>query len=66
MTNGDWIRSMSDSELADFLENALDQESEEWTAMGCYNCAYYGTHHQPEECVDCEWENGIFGWLKSE
>lgn len=65
MTNGDKIRNMNDKQLAEFFDILLDQDREDWTPIGCYDCAYYGTHHQEDgDCNNCEWENGIEGWLK--
>lgn len=66
MTNGDWIRSLSDEDLAKFFNTILNQEDDEWNPIGCFNCIYYGTHHQPEECHDCEFKEDILGWLKKE
>lgn len=66
MTNGEKIRSMNDKQLAQFFEILLDQDRDDWTPIGCYDCAYYGTHHQEDgDCDDCEWKDGIEGWLKS-
>lgn len=67
MTNGDKIRSMSDEELAELLDKALNQERDDWSSIGCYNCINYNTHHYNErECGNCEWFGGIEKWLKSE
>jgi predicted hydrolase (HD superfamily) len=66
MTNGDKIRSMTDKELTEWLDKQYNQDREDWTPLGCYHCADYGTHHYPEDCGDCEWLGGIMGWLQQE
>ncbi len=76
MTNGDRIRSMTDEELAEWLDKQHNQEREDWESIGCYHCTSYGTHHADKsnvgteyeclyECKNCEYENGVLGWLKS-
>lgn len=64
-TRADWIRGLTDGELANFLDRCVNSERDDWSPLGCYNCCYNGTHHQPSECVSCEWKNGILGWLES-
>lgn len=68
MTNAEKIKAMSNEELADFLKRIQDSEREDWTPIGCYNCAYYKTHHQPQDCFKekCEFRYGVLGWLNSE
>ena len=70
-TNADRIRNMTDEELAEFIDKMLNQDREDCDPIGCYGCAYYGTHHQDKdselyECGDCEFENGILAWLQAE
>lgn len=80
VTNADRIRSMSDGELADWIDSVLNQDREDWDVPGCYYCINYGTHHsKPEnkgtylyECADCPYEGsyenglkyGVRAWLK--
>ena len=59
------IKSMSIHEIADFLDKISNRDREDSISLGCYDCIYFGTHHQPEKCVGCKWENGILGWLNS-
>lgn len=66
MTNGDYIRNMSDEELAEWLDKRSNESREDWDPIGCDSCTFYETHHYPKECGDCKWKNGIIGWLKSE
>ena len=66
MTNADKIRSMTDEELAEWLDRQHNQNRSDWEPLGCYKCIYYKTHHQPKDCRKCEWKNGILGWLKKE
>lgn len=68
MTNADKIRSMTDEELADFLQRIQDSEREDWTPIGCYHCSYYKTHHQPKDCFkeECEFRLGVLGWSKGQ
>ena len=76
MTNGDKIRSMTDEELAEWLDKQHNQEREDWNSVGCYHCINYGTHHADKsnigteyeylyECKNCQFENGILNWVKS-
>lgn len=77
MNNADKIRSMNNEELAEWLDKISNQDREDWCGIGCCSCIYYGTHHANKEyigtkheylyqCKDCEFENGILGWLQSE
>ena len=77
LTNGDKIRSMTDEELSEWLDKQFNQDREDWEGFGCYNCSAYGTHHADKsnigtkyeylyECKNCEFENGIITWLKTE
>lgn len=66
ITNGDKIRNMNDLELANWLDKISNQNREDYIGIGCYNCTSYGTHHMEESCKDCDWENGILGYLKLE
>ncbi len=71
MTNADRIRNMTDEELAEFLDKSLNLDREDCDPIGCYGCAYYGTHHQDKdggfyECGDCEFEGGLLQWLQAE
>ena len=79
-TNADRIRSMSDEELADWIDSVLNQDREDWNVPGCYSCINYGTHHSdPQnkgtylyECAACphegSYENGlkygVLAWLQ--
>lgn len=76
LTNGDKIRSMTDEELAEWLDKQFNQNRKDWNGFGCYHCINHGTHHSDKsnigtknenlyECKDCEFENGIVGWLKT-
>ena len=53
-TNADHIRSMSDEELAGFLDE-FDSVS------GCDMCSIRGNCHAESNCIE-----GFLGWLKSE
>lgn len=66
---------MTDEELAEWLDRQHDTERNDWKPIGCYHCVNYGTHHCDKsdigteyeylyECGDCEFENGILGWLQ--
>jgi len=66
ITNADIIRSMTDEELAEWLDKQHNQEREDWEDVGCYHCVNYGTHHQPTDCGDCEWLGGLLQWLRRE
>lgn len=67
MTNGDKIRSMTNEELAKWIDKQHNQDRDDWDGgLGCYNCIDYKTHHYPSDCGDCEWKNGILKWLKQE
>ena len=66
MTNGDKIRSMTDAELAEWLDKQYNQDREDWESIGCYNCINYGTHHYPKDCGKCEYLGGLLQWLKRE
>jgi hypothetical protein len=62
MTNGDWIRSMSDEELADFIANNFDD---------CDCCVYAAEYADgrddcmyPDDVVDCK--KGHLAWLQQE
>ena len=76
MTNGDKIRTMTDIELAEFIDKILNQDREDWKPIGCYNCNAYGSHHADKnnigteyeylyECKNCEFENGVIKWLEN-
>lgn len=58
MKNADKIRSMTDEELCEFLENAIRR---------CYNCGAIGTVLEEnvcgEECPMCE---DVYNWLQKE
>lgn len=54
MNNADRIRSMSDEELAGFLDE-FDSVS------GCDMCSVRGNCHAESNCIE-----GFLGWLKSE
>ena len=63
MTNADWIRSMDDVVLADFLFHKTDED--------CDYCAYRSTSPDnddecmcPTDYVDCM--GGVLLWLKKE
>jgi len=64
LTNGDKIRSMTDAELAEWLDKQYNQDREDWESIGCYNCINYGTHHYPKDCGKCEYLGGLLQWLK--
>lgn len=77
MTIGDKIRSMTDEELAEWLDKQHNDEREDWEPVGCYHCISYRTHHTDKsyigtefehlyECKNCEFENGLLEWLKLE
>lgn len=66
MTNADKIRNMTDEELAEWLDKMSNQDRFDWGDIGCSNCVYYGTHHYPNDCGDCEWKLGLLNWLKTE
>jgi len=77
LTNGDTIRSMTDEELAEWLDKQFNQDRADWEGFGCYHCINYGTHHADKsnigteyenlyECKNCEFENGVMDWLKTE
>ena len=38
MTNGDKIRSMTDEQLADWLDKIFNQERKDWEQVGCSFC----------------------------
>jgi hypothetical protein len=60
MTNGDWIRAMSDEELADWLENIEDQWdfcNNRCTYNDGFDCVCIGV----EKCRE-----GRLEWLKQE
>lgn len=70
-TNADRIRNFSDEDLAEFLDKSLNNDREDCDPIGCFGCAYYGTHHQDKdsefyECGDCEFEGGLLEWLQAE
>ena len=70
-TNADKIRSMSDEELAEWLDKMFNEDREDWKSIGCYNCIYKNTHHSIKGsnqymCKDCCYENGLLAWLQSE
>ena len=51
MTKGDWIRSMTDEQLAEFLADIID----------CWHCPTY------QECTDVQGcDNALLAWLKQE
>ena len=51
MTKGDWIRSMTDEQLAEFLADIID----------CWHCPTY------QECTDVKsCDNALLAWLKQE
>ena len=73
-TNGDRIRSMTDEELAEWIDKMFNEGRDDWEPIGCYSCINYGTHHADKanigtkeeylyECKDCEFENGLLDWL---
>lgn len=66
ITNYEKIKSMTIDEMADWLDKILNQDRDDWNEPGCYHCAYYGTHHQPKDCGDCEYKEGLKGWLNRE
>ena len=68
---------MTDEELSEWLDKQFNQDREDWEGFGCYNCSAQRTHHadksnigtkddQLYECKNCEFENGIITWLKTE
>lgn len=68
---------MSDEELSEWLDKQFNQDRADWEGFGCYSCSAYDTHHADKsnigtkydylyECKNCEFENGIIGWLKAE
>ena len=72
-TNADRIRSMSDEELAEFIQNMVDGSNSHNVA--CYGCINYGTHHSDPankgtylyECDGCENEGiglNVLDWLQ--
>ena len=73
MTNGDKIRSMTDEELAEWLDRISNQEREDWKPIGCCSCINHNTHHSDKSnigtglygCNGCEFKNGLIHWLKS-
>jgi hypothetical protein len=51
MTKGDWIRGMTDKQLADFLADVID----------CWHCPTY------QECTNVKsCDNALMAWLKQE
>jgi len=67
MTNFEKIKAMTVEEMTEWLEKQNDQERDDWQSIGCYHCCNYRSHHHnPRECGDCEWYNGIKGWLNRE
>lgn len=75
MTNYDNIRNMTVDKMAEFLTSLLDGENNH--NVGCYGCAYYGTHHSdPQnkaiglyECEDCYFEDiglDLIKWLNED
>ena len=77
MTNADKIRNMNDEELSEWLDKQHNENREDYNSIGCYDCIYYKTHHADKsnigtkyehlyQCKNCEFENGILQWLKSE
>lgn len=51
MTNGDYIRSMTDEQLSDFLADVID----------CWHCPTY------QECTDVQGcDKALLAWLKQE
>lgn len=62
MTNGDYIRSLSNEQLARFLQNVTDR---------CYDCAY-GEKNACDMCMlkdaDCNYKSskGLAVWLSEE
>jgi hypothetical protein len=80
VTNADRIRSMSDDEMANWLDSLFNERRDDWKPIGCYNCINYGTHHSDPankgtrlyECDGCDFEGsqengykyGILNWLK--
>ena len=72
-TNADRIRSMSDEELAEFIQNMVDGSNSHNVA--CYGCINYGTHHSDPankgtylyECEGCTNEGiglDVLMWLR--
>ena len=57
---------MSDEELSEWLDKISNQDKKGWSPIGCHNCADYRTHHYPNDCGNCEWKDGIEGWVKSD
>ncbi|MFA7051244.1 MAG: hypothetical protein WC189_04060 [Bacilli bacterium] len=74
MTNGDKIRSMTDEQLADWLNKITNQEKEDWEQIGCSFCinnvisnkSGVFTKFSLHGCEVCKFENGLIGWLKSD
>jgi len=66
ITNADKIRSMSDEELAEWLDVITNDEREDWNPIMCAHCIYHETHHEKEYCNDCEFGKGLLNWLQSE
>ena len=66
MTNFERIKSFTVDEMTEWLDKMLNQDREDWESIGCYNCIYYGTHHYPSDCGDCEFLGGLKQWLKRE
>ena len=73
MTNADRVRSMSDEELAEFIQNMVDGSNSHNVA--CYGCINYGTHHSDpankgtylHECEGCTNEGiglDVLMWLR--
>ena len=72
-TNADRIRSMTDEELAEFIQNMVDGSNSHNVA--CYGCINYGTHHSDPankgtylyECEGCTNEGiglDVLMWLR--
>lgn len=59
MTKGDWIRSMTDNELADWL----DEHDDQWDF--CHNkCPYFDGMDCTKSAQSCK--DGRLEWLKQE
>ena len=57
MTNADRIRSMSDEELAKFIDG-IQADDDTSGYIGCTHCINHGTHHADKSYVGTELKEG--------
>lgn len=67
ITNYERIKSMTVEQMAEWLDQILNQDRKDWDEPGCYHCVIHGTHHENEEgCGGCEFWGGLKQWLERE